>query len=98
MRTITLTNQILVAGALLLLGAGLALAEPFGRESKESFPGTNTAQAFIVMDTNSDGKVTIEEYRGHHVMKETFEQLDTNGDGVLTLKEYANGNLKSATK
>ncbi|MDH3716985.1 MAG: EF-hand domain-containing protein [Planctomycetota bacterium] len=43
---------------------------------------------FKIMDTDEDGKVTLEEFQAFY--KEVFKKKDKNGDGVLDEEEFAN--------
>ena len=65
-------------------------------------PNAQTAQkprdpqkAFARLDTNSDGKVSLEEFkaRGKDPAKreKRFNKLDTNHDGFLSMEEFAAG-------
>lgn len=52
-------------------------------------------ERFVEMDTNHDGKVTIEEFKAAPMpnrearLQRIFKKLDTNNDGVLTADELA---------
>ena len=64
----------LCLGVVLIPGLALAGDEPL----------PPTSQFFDEYDTNADGKVSTEEFRG---ASEVFKLLDKNGDGVITPEE-----------
>jgi hypothetical protein len=53
------------------------------------------AEAFKKMDSNNDGKLSLDEYKSVVGKKdparaeERFKKLDKNGDGALTQDEFA---------
>jgi Ca2+-binding EF-hand superfamily protein len=49
---------------------------------------------FPRMDTNHDGKVTVEEYAA--LFADHFQRMDKNRDGVLTEKEFNHKAFASA--
>ncbi|WP_035258992.1 hypothetical protein [Desulfatirhabdium butyrativorans] len=64
----------------LILGAGLAFAQP----------GTQAQNRISAMDTNGDGKVSRDEYMANCKLGDCakqFDRLDTNHDGFLTPEE-----------
>ena len=72
-----------VAAASLIATAGVAMA--FGNKGGERMGGKGPLQHFEEIDTNADGKVTMEELQAHR--KARFEAADTNGDGKLSAEE-----------
>ena len=74
---------------LLLLGvwAGLTLS---ACETKPATPWTSAralAPALDRIDTNHDGKVTVDEYAARAILDPAFAAIDSNADGVLSLGE-----------
>lgn len=45
--------------------------------------------SFESLDTNKDGKVSIQEATAHDDLFVAFKRLDTNKDGELTKEEFA---------
>ncbi|HAA03948.1 MAG TPA: hypothetical protein DCZ69_17590 [Syntrophobacteraceae bacterium] len=85
--------RILVFSCLICLSAGQCYAQT------EEFTGypPECVEKFKAMDTDGDGKVTVEEfavatplptYAGRKVAKEQFMTMDKNGDGFITIAEY----------
>jgi Ca2+-binding EF-hand superfamily protein len=54
--------------------------------------GPESAAMFAQLDKNSDGRVTLKEFKakpkGHEPIVRIFSTLDTNEDGVLRLQEF----------
>ena len=69
--------------AVTLLVAGSASAQGRGKE-KEQEQNANRQMRFQGMDTDNDGVITRDEWRGSD---ESFRQHDTNHDGVLSGNE-----------
>jgi len=77
-------NKFAVMGAVavsMILASGVAMAE----DSSSSGKGNRGEAMFKKMDTNSDGKVSLEEYLAK--AKTRFEKKDANSDGYLTMDE-----------
>jgi hypothetical protein len=70
---------ILALGATALAGAALAQPPAGG-------PPMDPAARFKMMDANSDGAVTKDEWKGP---AERFDAIDTNHDGKITAAEMA---------
>jgi len=58
-------------------------------------------EAFKKLDANSDGAITLEEFKAKGIGKkdpakaeEIFKKKDKDGDGKLTLEEYKGGGKK----
>jgi len=66
--------------------------------------GKSPEERFKALDTNSDGKLSKDEYlaqykddaekKGKAEMR--FPRIDTNSDGFLSLEEYKEGTMKKA--
>lgn len=69
------------AASLLLLAGALAFAK-------------NPQKHFARMDSNHDGRITLDEFRAHAKnpakADKRFRKLDANGDGALTADEFVN--------
>ena len=63
------------------------------RGSVASLP--RTSPSFSELDTNHDGRLSLEEYKAGFPdvanVEEEFKSLDTNADGVLSIDEYKAG-------
>ncbi len=70
---------------LLMLVAGAAAAQV-----------TESSEYLKRMDTDGDGRVSLEEYLAW--MSYAFDQRDRNGDGVLTADELPGGRGKPVTR
>lgn len=87
-----------LTGILLTLVLGLSAAqgadEKPGRERGER-RGPDPERAFKRLDANSDGKVTLEEFKAGPAGKrdatkaeEIFKKIDADGSGDVTLEEF----------
>jgi hypothetical protein len=92
---VSVMSRILLSLALALLVAmGSACAKsPSQRGS--SRPGKTVEERFAEMDVNKDGKLSLQEFRGHAtqadhiaILDNAFKAADTNHDGFLSLDEY----------
>ncbi|MEK0445015.1 MAG: hypothetical protein RLZZ399_336 [Verrucomicrobiota bacterium] len=74
--------------ALLALSAPLTFAKEKGEKPKHS-----PEESFKKLDTNGDGKVSVDEFtakaKDAEKAKEKFKTLDADGDGSLTLEEFS---------
>lgn len=70
-------SSVFFIAAALCLGAASSAAAQQNR-------GADAAFRFNAMDTNGDGQITRQEWRGSRAL---FDALDANGDGVLTRAE-----------
>lgn len=69
--------------------------EPGKPDAKPDKPRMDPAEAFKKMDSNSDGNVTIEEFKASPRWKkdatkadEMFKRRDKDSDGKITLEEF----------
>jgi Ca2+-binding EF-hand superfamily protein len=85
--------RILTLTCLICLSTGHYYAQA---EEVTGYP-PECVEKFKAMDTDGDGKITIEEfavavpiptYAGRKTAKEQFMRMDNNGDGVITIDEY----------
>lgn len=73
-----------------VLAAGLC-GSAIAADEKKATP----EEQFKKLDANSDGKVSLEEYKGKRTgdkatkAEETFKKRDKNNDGSLSLEEFA---------
>jgi hypothetical protein len=106
----------LVTGiALLAVGASGAWAEePAGAgtaKQRRGKGGQSADMIFKKLDTNSDGKLTLEEFRKMAELRpngklkdnpgmigKLFERMDANGDGYVTLAEFKQFRAKMAER
>lgn len=85
-------NMAVVAGALVLAGAGVAMAGGagwgggWGGHGMMGGPHGGGMRIFELFDTDKDGKVTAAEMIA--VRDARFDRFDTNKDGMLSLDEY----------
>jgi len=75
----------------LVVVGGIALsvqAQAPWRQRVQGLP----AKQFEQMDTNKDGKISLDEWKAAHPndpnAEAQFKKLDANGDGFLTIKEF----------
>jgi Ca2+-binding EF-hand superfamily protein len=61
----------------------------------------DSAEAFKKLDTNGDGKISLDEFKAGPMGKkdpakaeEMFKKKDTDGDGFLSLEEFSAGGGK----
>lgn len=44
--------------------------------------------SFVSLDVNSDGFISYEEARLHHILHMKFEDVDLNRDGTVSISEF----------
>ena len=71
-------------------------AAPAAPEATPAKPKKDPAEVFKKLDTNGDGKISLEEFKASkHAQKDPekaeaqFKKLDKDGDGFLTLEEFS---------
>jgi hypothetical protein len=99
--------------AALALGATLAMADdkpatpatPAAPPAKGEKPKRDPAEAFKKLDTNGDGKISLDEFKAGPLGKkdpakaeEIFKKKDKDGDGSLSLEEFSAEGGKKAAK
>ena len=55
------------------------------QDPRRSGPGPREEKNFQRMDSDKDGKISLEEWIKHH--NEMFKEIDTDGDSFLTQEE-----------
>jgi hypothetical protein len=90
------TKMIALSMLCVLAGVGVAVAqqrgaspnargEAHGECDHHGGPGRGHGHMLKKMDTNSDGRITREEFNAH--TQERFKHMDKNNDGVVTEEE-----------
>ena len=79
----------LLMGTALIAGAGIATASAHEGGDKAGKKGHHMFQK---MDTNGDGKISIEEHAD--AAAERFSKMDINGDGFISKKEMRKNHKK----
>lgn len=74
--------------ALFLFATVLSAAANASADSIRMAQATG-APVFAKLDTNSDGKISLNEASAHDDLFVAFKKLDTNQDGDLTQTEFA---------
>ena len=71
---------------------------PGGPEGKGGRPHANPEEAFKKLDANSDGEITLDEFKaGPRGQKDparaeaAYKKIDKDGDGKVTLEEFKAG-------
>lgn len=83
-----------VTGLALSLGSAWAVE---GQDKQKEGRGPDAAETFKKLDTNADGKLTLDEFKAGKVGKEAeqadahFKKMDKDNDGSLTLAEFKSG-------
>ncbi len=87
-------KTLITAIAAFAFAGSLALAED--AKPKADKPKRDPAQAFAKLDTNKDGKLTMDEFKASPMAKKNpdraetaFKRRDKDGDGSLTAEEFA---------
>ena len=95
--TQTILTIILASAALTWAADEPKPRKPGGAHSPE--------EIFKHLDTNKDGKISLEEWKASRLAQkdpekaaENFKHLDTNGDGFITLEEFKNRQTRGGKK
>lgn len=73
---------------------------PFAIGADEK-PTPDPAEVFKKLDKNSDGKLSLEEFKGkreEEAAKKAFDRIDKNKDGSISLEEFKARPMKKADK
>ena len=90
-----MTRIVTVAALALCIGFGTAFAQDVQKKGPPR-ERPKVEDVFKTMDTNHDGKVTLEEFVGKakdnpdraKAMEERFKAIDTKDNGYITLDEF----------
>jgi Ca2+-binding EF-hand superfamily protein len=83
-------RKFVLGSALVMLGLGFSVATASAADKPKASP----EDLFKRLDTNSDGKLTLEEFIGKRTgeaadkAKANFPKFDKNSDGALDLDEF----------
>lgn len=80
------TNGFIAVAVAAVLIAGLPAGTAQAQGSGDSGDGAGTAWALQVLDTNHDGKVTLEEIEAEQ--QRLIKAADLDGDGKLSVEEF----------
>ena len=78
-----ITNRATLAAAIVLVAGG-AWAQQGGSRDSQDQP--RQSRAFKILDTNSDGRITLEEIAAEQ--KRLLSAADVDGDGSLSVTEF----------
>lgn len=78
-----------VVAVMLVIGSAMAADKP---KAKEAAKAQKTADLFIAIDTDKDGKISLAEYVAYTKDKvkgeKAFKVMDKNGDSYLVKEEF----------
>ena len=88
-------SRILLSLTLALLVAMGSACAKSPSQKGNSRPRQTVEERFAALDVNKDGKLSLQEFRGHAtqadhiaILDNDFKAADTNHDGFLSLDEY----------
>ena len=88
-------SRILWSLTLVLSVAMLRACAKSAGQRRDPRPRKTVEEQFAALDVNKDGKLSLQEYRGHAtraediaILDNEFKAADTNHDGFLSLDEY----------
>jgi Ca2+-binding EF-hand superfamily protein len=93
-------RQFIVMGLVAAMGLGIAgYASAADKEGKKA---ATPEEKFKKLDTNGDGKLSLDEFKAGAKdpakAEAQFKKLDKNGDGFVDLEEYKAGTAKKEKK
>ncbi len=90
-----MVRMILSLMLALLVATGVAFAKEGNKKGGNAKPKKTVEQVFNAKDTDKDGKLSLDEFKGKvkdsdklAKLEKVFKALDKDADGFLTLEEF----------